>query len=136
MSILIELVPVSNTQGKTFKDVNIAGLMDDPVNNDLNSIKNRIENIFDWEQGSRILRPELGNLLNQIKYEQLNEVTLKNADALTRKMLSFEPEISVVSVDVKANYDSNEVNISVQYEIPKLDIVTNTSLNVKLAGEK
>jgi phage baseplate assembly protein W len=96
--------------------------MTNPVNYDLVSIKNRIRNLFDWQQGTRILYPEYGNILEKIKYEPLSELTMKNAESLIRKMFSFEPEVSITDIVITPNYDENTMEIRVDYEVPKLDV--------------
>lgn len=136
MSILIKLNTVEkNKNNKTYKDVNITELMDKPVNYDLDSIKNRIRNMFEWQQGSRILLPEFGNILEKIKYEPMTEISMKNAESLIRTMFSFEPAVSIISIQTNPNYDDNTLHIRVEYEIPDLNIITTNDFVIETAGE-
>lgn len=133
MSILINLKPVNKTdQNKTYKDINISNLFGESALYDLRAVKNRIRNMFEWTQGSRILNPEFGNILEKIKYEPINEVSMKNAEALIRKMFSFEPEITVKTINITPDYDRNELNIRVDYEVPNLDIVSSQDFIVEV----
>jgi len=136
MAILINLTPVEKTvQNKTFKDVNISNLFDVPVNYDLQSIKNRIANMFDWQQGTRILFPDFGNILEKIKYEPMTDLSMKNAEALIRKMFSYEPEVSITNMSIKPDHDRNQLNIRVEYEVPNLDITTTADFIIEVAGD-
>ena len=114
MSVLIQLKPKQKTKSIVFKDVDITNVMHHNSNINIQSIRNRIRNIFEWQQGTRILDPEFGNILEKIKYEELNEVTLMNADGMIRKMLAYEPEIRIIDIVLIPDYDQNELKIQLE----------------------
>lgn len=133
MSILINLRPVTKTdKNKTFKDINITNLFTESSLYDIRAVQNRIRNMFEWKQGSRILYPEFGNILEKIKYEPINDISIKNAEALIRKMFLFEPEVTIRTIQITPYYDRNELSIRVDYEVPKLDIVSSQDFVVEV----
>lgn len=135
MSLVIQLTPVSKTtEDKTYKDINCSDIINNPVNVDYQSIKNRIDNLFDWEQGMRILLPQYGNVLQKIKYEPLSEVSIKNAENLIRKMFSYEPEVRLSTINITPNYDQNEMLISCTYEIQNLNSKVTKNLTITTAS--
>ena len=136
MALLINLKPTEkNSLGNTYKDIDCSAIDDAPTNKDLESIKHRIRNLFDWTPGSRILLPGYGNILERIKYQPLNDLTLKNAEAQIRTMFGYEPIVKLTSVDLTPNYDQNELKIRVDYAVPSLDLTTSTSLTVQVAEQ-
>lgn len=133
MSILINLKPVNKTdKNKTFKDINITNLFTESSLYDISAVRNRIRNMFEWKQGTRILYPEFGNILEKIKYEPINDISIKNAEALIRKMFLFEPEVTIRTIEITPYYDRNELSIRVDYEVPKLDIVSSQDFVVEV----
>ena len=78
--------------------------------------------------------PTLGNKLEQLKYEPLNDVTVENARLIVAEMLAFEPEIFVKTIDVIPKPERNELNISVEYVVPKLDVTQRYDFDVLLVG--
>ena len=132
MSVKIRLKPVEQTmyRGARYKDVNISNILVNSTRKDLEAIRNRIDNLFSWSVGTRVLFPTLGNKLEQLKYEPLNEVTVENSRLIVAEMLSFEPEITVKSIDVKPVPERNELNIRVEYLIPKLNVTQKFDFDV------
>ena len=137
MSVKIRLQPVLKNRrtGLRFKDVNVdENILEKPVRKDLDCIKNRINNLFMWEQGTRVLFPEYGNILEKIKYEPLNEETVKNVEALIIEMFSYEPEVSIKSINIEPDPDQNELRIKVIYLVPELNVSSRIDLEVAVAG--
>ena len=90
---------------------------------DLNAIKNGFQNIFTWEKGERILNPEFGNPFTEFLYEPVNERTAKNIGAAVKSaILTWEPRVTIESVEVLSDPDANEYRIEVVYKIPSLNI--------------
>ena len=136
MSLRIQLIPITKTtQGKTYKDINCADIDENPVLTDLQAIKNRIRNIFDWRRGSRILYPNFGNVIDYIKYEPLNELTLMNAEKGIREMFSYEPEVTITNITMDPNPDENELYIRVDYSVPRLNVTTSTEFNINVVEQ-
>lgn len=136
MSVRVRLKPNQKNRitGSTFKDVNIRNITVKNSRKDLDAIKNRIDNLFSWTTGSRVLFPTLGNALEQIKYEPMNEVTITNAKSIVRDIMSFEPEVTVTNIQVTPNEDENELRIRVDYLVPKLEVTSHFDFDVIVLG--
>ena len=136
MSVKIRLKPIEQTifKGQRFKDVNISNILVNSTRKDLEAIRNRIGNIFSWTVGTRVLFPTLGNALEQLKYEPLNDVTVENARTIVGNMMAFEPEVTVQNIIVQPNPERNELNIRVNYNVPKLDVKQVFDFYVLLVG--
>ena len=137
MSLKIQLNPIEkNEQKKVFKDLNCVDIDNNPSVVDKQAIEKRIQNLFNWSQGQRILLPTFGNILEKIKYEPLNEVTLKNAESQIRLMFSFEPEVRIIEpITLEPNPDRNELYIRVDYAIPSLEVKSSTELTVQVVEQ-
>lgn len=97
---------------------------------DVNAVRGSVMNILSWRPGERILNPAFGNGLNVFLYENINETTILNIDKSIRMILKSEPRIKVINIDVIPHNDQNEVQINIQYEIPKLNVVLSDSITL------
>ncbi len=136
MSVRVRLKPNQRNRitGSTFKDVNIRNITVKNSRKDLDAIKNRINNLFSWTVGSRVLFPNLGNALEQIKYEPMNDVTISNAKGIVRNIMNFEPEVTVTDIIVTPNDERNELRIRVDYLVPKLETTSFFDFDVVVLG--
>ena len=115
------------SRGTTYVDLALDLQRDDSgkefaVLTDVDSIKNGIRNIFAWYPGQRILKPDFGNLLPRLVYENMNSMLIKKAQDLVRSMLRWETRINIDKVDVSWEDDSNTLYIAINYTIPSLGV--------------
>lgn len=88
---------------------------------DRNAIRNSIGNILKWRPYERILNPEFGNVLWNNIFEIIGHSTKSDIINQLKKMLSYEPRISISNIDVSIKPDNNKIEVSFIYTIPKLD---------------
>ena len=49
-------------------------------------------------------------------------IGLKDSSAIARSIRNFEPRVNLLSVIVRPNFDFNEMNVTIEYEIIGIDI--------------
>jgi phage baseplate assembly protein W len=99
---------------------------------DLEAIKNSIANCFLTAPGQKILNPTFGIDLRRFLFEPADEFTAELIkDDITEKLPDIEPRIRVRNVEVIPDEDNNEFDITLQIDIPSLNI-TGVFLKSKL----
>ncbi len=98
---------------------------------DESAIRNSLKNLFNTKPGQRFLFPTYGLDLNQFLFEGVSEfngqlIGEKIADAIK----AYEPRVSTQQINVVANPDENEYQISIILLIPKFN--TTASINTML----
>jgi uncharacterized protein len=88
---------------------------------DANAIQNSITNIFTFNPGERIIRPEFGNTLYKYLYETITDSLLDRLGQSCVDMIErWEPRVKVLNVNISPNSDQNEIGITLTYTIPSL----------------
>ena len=108
---------------QTFKDLNIT-FKPHPVTGDLivkkddAAIKQAVVNLLLTSKGERPFQPQLGSNLRRLLFEALDVVTASEIATNIRDTLKrYEPRISVTSIDVDANFESNGFDVALEFEI-------------------
>ena len=108
---------------RAFKDINLS-FKRHPVTNDLVAIKNEdaikrsVKNIIFTILGEKPFEPNFGSVINESLFELstgLNEMRI--SDEIKSSLLTYEPRIDNIIVNVSVYPDSNELNCTVQYDI-------------------
>ncbi len=90
---------------------------------DEHAIKNSIANIFLTTPGEKILSPEFGLDLRGYLFEPVSQFTAFSIqDDIITRLPTMEPRISVDNVSVEPNTDANEYYITLQIDIPALNV--------------
>jgi phage baseplate assembly protein W len=90
---------------------------------DEHAIKNSIRNIFLTTPGEKILSPEFGLDLRGYLFEPVSQFTAFSIqDDIITRLPTMEPRISVGNVSVEPNADANEYYITLQIDIPALNV--------------
>jgi len=90
---------------------------------DLEAVKNSIVNCFLTSPGQKILSPLFGIDLRRFLFEGIDDFTSDIIqETIERKLPRMEPRITVKNVTVEADEDANQYNISLQIDVPSLDI--------------
>ncbi len=90
---------------------------------DEHAIKNSIANIFLTTPGEKILSPEFGLDLRGYLFEPVSQFTAFSIqDDIITRLPTMEPRISVDNVSVEPNTDANEYCITLQIDIPALNV--------------
>ena len=113
---------------KGFKDIS-AIFEVNPLNDDLivlknaNAIARSIRNLIFTNRGDKPFNPFLGSRVNQMLFDpmdQISSVSLKSE--IERTINSFEPRVNLDEVTVTPNYDENQYDIVIKYQIIGIDI--------------
>ena len=108
---------------KTFKDINLS-FKRHPVTNDVvsindeDAIKRSVRNIIFTILGEKPFQPLFGSVINESLFELSTALSeMKVSDEITQSLLNYEPRIANTEVTVSVYPDSNEMNVTVQYDI-------------------
>lgn len=81
-------------------------------------IKSNIVNLLLTNKGERILNYEFGSNLKQMLFENITSLTEDNIrDTIITSMNIYIPEVRVNNVAIDNNYDSNTINITIDYTL-------------------
>ena len=93
------------------------------VKND-NSIKQSIKNLILTTPGEKPFQPLVGSRVNSLLFEPLDGFTV---DALETEIINtinqYEPRVTLSQVIVTPLYESNKLNVSIEYQVVGLPIV-------------
>lgn len=90
---------------------------------DVEAIKNAVATAFLTSPGDKILNPTYGVDLRRFLFEPIDDFTTQILqDAIETKLPIMEPRITLVRVQVMGDEDTNTYNISLQINVPALDI--------------
>ena len=108
---------------RAFKDINLS-FKRHPVTNDVvsindeDAIKRSIKNIIFTILGEKPFQPLFGSVINESLFELSTALSeMKVSDEITQSLLNYEPRIANTEVTVSIYPDSNEMNVTVQYDI-------------------
>jgi phage baseplate assembly protein W len=115
---------------KGFKDIS-AVFEVNPLNDDLivlknsNAIARSIRNLIFTNRGDKPFNPFLGSRVNQMLFDpmdQISSVSLRSE--IERTINSFEPRVNLDKVTVTPNYDENQYDIVIKYQVIGIDADT------------
>ena len=108
---------------RAFKDINLS-FKRHPVTNDVvtitdeDAIKRSVKNIVFTILGEKPFMPQFGSVISESLFElstNLNEVRI--TDEIKTSLMNYDPRIDNLDVTVSLYPDSNEMNVTVQYDI-------------------
>ena len=108
---------------KSFKDVSMSFKVS-PLTYDLIANKNEtaiarsIRNLILTTPGERPFNPELGSQVSQLLFEPIDDITTQALkEQIENTVNNFEPRVRLRQVIVKPNFDADEYDISIRYDI-------------------
>ena len=108
---------------RAFKDINLS-FKRHPVTNDVvtirdeDAIKRSVRNIIFTILGEKPFQPLFGSVINQSLFELNTTLSeMKISDEITQSLLNHEPRITNTEVTASVYPDSNEMNVTIQYDI-------------------
>ena len=111
-----------------FKDISMS-FETNPLNDDLIALKNSsaiarsIRNIVFTQPGEKFFNPDFGSRITESLFENMDEVSaLAIRDEIENSITRFEPRVNVIEVKVIPNFEANEMNVTIEYEITGIDI--------------
>ena len=124
---------------KQFKDIS-GTFKINPLNSDAIAIKNEtaiarsVRNLIFTLTGE-VPYSTIGSSVNRLLFENMDSFTATALETEIRGVLTNEPRINVTSVDVVPNFENNEFNVTLVYEIIGIDVPPQ-QLNVALVSTR
>lgn len=114
---------------KGFKDVS-ASFQVSALNYDLITLKNEnaiarsLRNLVLTLPGEKPFNQNLGSNVSKSVFENIDSISATIIQSeIENTINNFEPRVKLLNVDVKPNYDENEFNVTIQYEIVGIDVL-------------
>ena len=113
---------------QSFKDISMS-FETNPLNDDLIALKNSsaiarsIRNIVFTQPGEKFFNPNFGSRISESLFENIDDASADVIrDEIRNSIRNFEPRVNLLSVIVRPNFDFNEMNVTIEYEIIGIDI--------------
>ena len=110
-----------------FKDISMSFEVN-PINNDIIGVKNdtaiarSIRNLVFTVPGERFFNEDLGSRVSEILFDVLDEISASSIrDEIEETIIKYEPRVKLDNVQVKPNYDNNEFDVTITYDIIGID---------------
>lgn len=111
-----------------FKDIS-ATFQISPINSDLISLKNSnaiarsIRNLVFTIPGDKPFQPTIGSRVSELLFENFDRLTSTLIRGEIENTINdYEPRVKLKRVTVEPNFDNNEFNVSIRYNIIGIDI--------------
>ena len=121
-------MPEQKRISKGFKDISLS-FQYNPVNYDLIAVKNEtaisrsIRNIASYYTGEKLFNASFGSALPRSRFENLDQVGADMISVdLERVIKEYEPRVELLKVSATPNYDGNNLDVIIVYNIIGLSI--------------
>ena len=111
-----------------FKDISMT-FQANPLNNDLIAIKNEnaiarsVKNIVFTLPGEKFFNPTFGSRISQTLFENIDDITASViVDEIKESIRNYEPRVLLLDVQAFPNFDNNQFDVTIIYEIVGSDI--------------
>ena len=111
-----------------FKDVSMT-FQKHPLTSDILALKNEsaiarsVRNIVFTVPGEKPFDEDFGSQISQALFENINDITANIIKSEIKSSLQrYEPRVNVKEVKVEPNFDQNEFNATIVYEIIGADV--------------
>ena len=111
-----------------FKDISMT-FQANPLNNDLIAIKNEnaivrsIRNIVFTLPGEKYFNPNFGSRISKVLFENIDDITASViVDEIKESIRNYEPRVKLLDVQAFPNFDNNQFDVNITYEIIGSDI--------------
>ena len=111
-----------------FKDISMS-FQSNPLNNDLIGLKNEnaiarsVKNIVFTVPGEKFFNENFGSEITASLFENVNDITAAAIeDQIRLSIENYEPRVELISVEAIPDYDNNQFDAVVTYEIIGIDI--------------
>ena len=118
----------SLVQKRYFRDISLS-FARHPVTDDIgalgneDAIKRSVENLVRTKLGERFFAPRLGSDITNALFETPNEAMAYSLeDDIYLLLENFEPRIAQVSIKIAFPYDTNDLNVTIKYDIVGLTL--------------
>ena len=111
-----------------FKDVSMT-FQKHPLTSDILALKNEsaiarsVRNIVFTVPGEKPFDEDFGSQISQALFENINDISANIIKGeIKSSLLRYEPRVNVREVKVEPNFDQNEFNVTIVYEIIGADV--------------
>ena len=111
-----------------FKDVSMT-FQGHPLTGDIIALKNEsaiarsVRNIVFTTPGEKFFDEAFGSRISKALFENINDISASIIRGeITNSLQRYEPRVNVREVEVEPNFDQNEFNVSIIYEIIGADV--------------
>ena len=111
-----------------FKDISMS-FQSNPLTNDLIALKNAsaiarsIRNIVFTQPGEKFFNPNFGSRISESLFDNVDNTSADVIrDQIRSSIRNFEPRVNLLRVVVAPNFDENEMNVKITYEIIGIDV--------------
>ena len=111
-----------------FKDISMS-FQSNPLNNDLIGLKNAnaiarsVKNIVFTVPGEKFFNENFGSKISASLFENVNEISAAAIeDQITLSIENYEPRVKLLSVAAIPDFDNNQFDAIINYEIIGMDI--------------
>ena len=115
---------------KGFKDISMSFEVN-PINADIIGVKNdtaiarSIRNLVLTTPGERFFNEDLGSGVSKVLFDTLDDISSSVIkDEIEETIIRFEPRVKLEDVRVKPNYDNNEFDVTVTYNVIGIDALS------------
>ena len=102
-----------------------------PINADIIGVKNdtaisrSIRNLILTVPGERFFNEELGSDVSKVLFDTVDDISSSVIkDEIEQSIIRFEPRVKLDDVKVKPDYDNNEFNVTITYDIVGIDVLS------------
>jgi len=113
-----------------FKDISMSFEVN-PINADIIGVKNdtaiarSIRNLVLTTPGERFFNEDLGSGVSKVLFDTIDEISSSVIrDEIEETIIRFEPRVKLEDVNVKPDYDNNEFNVTITYDIVGIDVLS------------
>jgi len=99
-----------------------------PINADIIGVKNdtaiarSIRNLVLTTPGERFFNEDIGSGVSKVLFDTLDDISSAVIkDEIEETIIRFEPRVKLEDVKVKPDYDNNEFNVTIKYDIIGID---------------
>ena len=111
-----------------FKDISMS-FQSNPLNNDLIGLKNAnaiarsVKNIVFTVPGEKFFNENFGSKISASLFENVNEISAASIeDQIRISIENYEPRVELIKVKAYPNYDNNQFDAVITYQIIGIDI--------------
>lgn len=114
---------------KGFKDLSMSFQVN-PISYDLIALKNEtaisrsIRNLVLTYPGERFFNQNLGSNIGRALFENIDEISASTIrDEIENTINNYEPRVDLINVVVDPDYDNNNFNVTINYNIVGIDVL-------------
>ena len=111
-----------------FKDISMS-FQSNPLNDDLIGLKNEnaiaraVKNIVFTLPGEKYFNPNFGSKITNTLFQNVDDISATIiVDEIRQSIINYEPRVALTDVQAEPNFDNNEFNVTVTYEIIGADV--------------